>query len=88
MTWRVIGVPEMYSCVLPDIVILSPSLYDGLSVVTVMAPDWPEDGNEFVFPDVSLVEFAPASFKRAGEAKIGTTPIELTRIASNANPLK
>jgi hypothetical protein len=34
------------------------------------------------------VEFAPASFKRAGEAKIGTTPIELTRIASNANPLK
>jgi hypothetical protein len=89
MTWRVIGVPEMYSCVLPDIVILSPSLYDDLSVVTIMAPDWPAPiARGFVFPDVSFAEFVLVLFKRAGEAKTGTTPIELTRIASNANPLK
>jgi hypothetical protein len=54
-------------------------LYDALSVVTVTSP---------VFPDVTLVGFALVPFKRAGEAKTGTIPMEQTRIASNANPLK
>jgi hypothetical protein len=38
---------------------------------------------------VTFTAFAFMPFKRAGEAaKTGTTPIEQTRIASNANPLK
>jgi len=71
---------------------MSPSLYEVLSVVTIIAPDEELyivfDG--FVFPDVAVVEFdVTAGFPKAyGEAKTGITPIAQSRIASNANPLK
>jgi hypothetical protein len=72
---------------------MSPSLYEVLSVVTVIAPD---EGlyivvvGLVVFPDVAVVEFdVPVGFCKAyGEAKTGITPIAQSRIASNANPLK
>lgn len=75
---------------------MSPSLYEVLSVVTVIAPDDEGliivlvDEGLVVFPDVAFVEFTiPVGFCRAnGEAKTGITPIAQSRIASNANPLK
>ncbi|TSA18253.1 MAG: hypothetical protein D4R72_02605 [Nitrosopumilales archaeon] len=63
---------------------MSPSLYEDLSVVTMIAPDEELDivFDGLVFPDVAVVEFdVPAGFPRAyGEAKTGTVVAEI-RIA-------
>ena len=71
---------------------MSPSLYEVLSVVTVIAPDeglYIVVDGLVVFPDVAFVGFVPVGFCTAyGEAKTGITPIAQRRIESNANPLK
>ena len=68
--------------------ILSPSLYDVLSVVTVIGTDVVVVG--FVVPAIGFwygfcvpVEFVLVELA----AKTGIVPVAATRIASNANPL-